>query len=242
MLLWIPPILICGVYFSLLVANYYYSKKATQLLQDVRALQLNSSSGQELARLAARDGLRLDVTSNCAVESCAYWVSPNKRWMDSLLSTVTLLKAGPWVGLRRWSAIGGVEIKGGQPVNKWFGIELFEDKLYSSVAVVTSEERELRISDCADFRLKRHPGYGFGENDNVPRVFRIHLSPAASAQNLAHAYRFDLSCLKSWRWCHRLSDLIPDAWADVEDDNKWLDANRQRLQDEALSDPRCGLR
>jgi hypothetical protein len=174
----------------------------------MRALQLSPSSGQELARVAARDGFRLDMTSNCGAESCAYWVSPNKHWMDSLLSQAILLKAGPRVGLRRWSAIGGVEIKGGQPVNKWFGFEMFEDKLYSSLAVVTYEERELRISDCVDFRLKRHPGYGFSENDNVPHAFRIHASPAASAQNLEHAYHFDLGCLTNWRWCDRLSDLF----------------------------------
>jgi len=141
------------------------------------------------------------------------------------------------------SVVGGVEIKDGKPVDKWFGIEMFEDKLYSSIAVVTGQQSEFRVSDCEDFRLKRYPGYGFSENDNVPRVFNIHLSSEASAQNLEHAYHFDLGCLRSWRSCKRLSDLVPDAWADLEDDNKWMDSNRDRLQDGGpLKDTRCNYR
>lgn len=240
MAFWVPAILVCGTYFFLLGANYYYGRKAALLLQDMSGLQLGPSSGRELTRLATRDGFRLDVTSDCGVESCTYWISPNKSWMNFLLSRTAFLRAGPWVGLRRWSAMGGVEVKAGQPVNKWFGVEMFEDKLYSSIAVVTSEESELRISDCVDFRLKRHPGYGFDGPANVPE-FRIHVSPNASSQSRKHAFQFDLGCLKSWRWCDRFSDFVPNAWADLEDDNKWLEANRERLQDEARSDPRCGL-
>lgn len=224
----------------MIAANYYYSREAARLLQDIRALQVSPSSVEELRQVAARDGLRLDVPGNCGAEICAYYLSPDKLWMHSLLSRPFLAKLSPYVGLRRWFAVGGVLVKETQPVGKWFGVQMFDDKPYSSVEVVTWEEPDLLTGDCWYYPLKRHPGYEFRTPANVHQ-FEIFVSPSASVQNRDHAFQFDLHCLTSSRKCGQFSDFVPAAWVDFEDDKQWVEANRERLEKEILSDPRCQL-
>jgi hypothetical protein len=72
------------------------------------------------------------------------YASPDRRRIDYRLSCMGSLQARPWVGLRRWSAIGGVEMKAGEPVNKWFGVRMFEAKLYPSIRLSAR-----RIVSCA---------------------------------------------------------------------------------------------
>jgi hypothetical protein len=210
------------------------------LLQDIRALQVSPSSLGELRRVAARDGLRLDVPANCGAEICGYYLFPDKQWMHSLLSQAFLVKVGPHVGLRRWFVVGGVFVKETQPVGKWFGVQMFEDKPNSFIEVVSSEEPDLLTKDCWYYPLKRHPGYEFRTPANIHQ-FEIFVSPSASVQNRDHAFQFDLHCLTSWQQCDQFSDFVPAAWVDFEDDKPWVEANRERLEKDNQSDPRCKL-
>ena len=125
-------------------------------------------------------------------------------------------------------------------MGKWFGVQTFEKNPYSSIDVVAWEEPDLLTSDCRYYPRKRHPGYEFRATANV-HLFEILVSPSASVRNREHAFQFELHCLTRLHKCDRFSDFVPAAWVDFEDDNRWVEANRERLEKEALSDPTCQL-
>jgi hypothetical protein len=212
-----------GVYLFLLGANYYYAKRADYLLQRIRALRIDNSSIAELRELGSEHGLRYEQANNCASDPCMHMVSPNNAWMRSLMISPTLAEIGDKIGLRSWQAMAGILTENQQMTGKVYVLALFEGRLDPDIQVSAREERKFKLDDCVI--VKRHPGYDFRGASNI-RSFRVEVSEYTADQNRTQAFQFNMGCLGSWHKCDQVSELMPAAWADFEEDKKWSEAQR----------------
>ena len=225
-----PLVVVFGSWLFLISANYYYAKRAAYLLQAILALKVDNSSIAELKRLGSQHGLRYEESeaSACANNACLHMVSPNNQWMWWFLKSPALTEVGERVGLRDWFAVGDIEIENGQVVGKIYGLQFYKTHDYPEIEASAWDEHKTQLDLCAYYPLKRHPGYGFWNASNV-RSFKALVSDAASAGNRDHAFQFNLSCLTGWHTCDKLSELMPAAWADYEEDMKWSETHTNTL-------------
>src|SRR5258708_7759714 len=228
MFLLAPVVLTFGFFLFLLGANYYYAKRATYVLQRIRALKIDNSSIAELKRLGSEHGLRYDEPDNCTDRPYLHIVSPNNQWMQSLLKSPTLARLGEHVGLRGWLAVGDIELFNQQVTGKVYAVAFFQGHLNPEVDLAAWDERDSEVDLCSYYPLKRHPGYAFRNATNI-RSFRALVSTGASAQNRSRAFQFNLKCLTSWQECGQFSELMPAAWADYEEDGKWSEIHPNKL-------------
>ena len=155
-------------------------------------------------------------------------VFTNNWWMHSLLGSPALAEFGRWLGLRSWFAAVDIEIQNNQVVGKAFAVQFYAASDYPEISVAAWHERKLQINLCNYYALKRHPGYGFRHASNV-RSFEALVSDGASAENRNHAFQFTLTCLTSRVACKDFSELMPAAWADFEEDNRWSMTHDDKL-------------
>lgn len=219
----LPVASMLGFYLFMVGANYYYAGRAAYLLKRIRDLKLDNSVAAELKQIGSEHGFRYEEEKNCGQTSCMHFVSPNNQWMWSLLRPPILSKIGEHAGLRRWLAVGDIEIENGQVIAKIYGLEL-----YPKTEVTAWHERKLELDPCMYYPLKRHPGYGSRNASNV-RNFRVLVSDVASKENQERAFQFNLSCLTRWNRCERFSEMMPEAWADYEEDGRWSDTHPDNL-------------
>lgn len=130
--------------------------------------------------------------------------------------------------MRPWFAVGDIEIGGGQVMAKVFGLQFPRDDGYPEIEVEAWQQRKLEKTICSYYPLKRHPGYAFSNASNR-RSFTAWVSDSASAQNQQNAFQLNLRCLTGRHECKQFSELIPAAWADYEEDGKWLETHPSRL-------------
>jgi hypothetical protein len=211
-----PLVLILSSYLFLIGANYYYAGRAEYVLQRIRALPINQSSVAELKRLGSERGLRYQEPQSCE-NSCIHLVSPNNEWMRALLRSPTLAMIGEKAGLRAWMAVGDILTENQEVTGKIYGLGFFDGRMDPEIQVWTTAEK--KSAPNMNERFKRHPGYGFSGASNV-RSFRVLVSNGASAENLGHAFQYNLKCLTGWHKCDEFSQIVPAAWADYKDDNK----------------------
>lgn len=219
-----PLVVVFGSWLFLIGANYYYAKRAAYLLQRIRALKLDNTSIADLKRLGSEHGLRYAEATDCANTACLHMVWTNNQWMWWFLKSPVLTEVGERVGLRRWYAVGDIEIENGQVIGKIYGLQFYKTHDYPEMEATAWDKRTLELSVCAYYPLKRHPGYGFWNATNV-RSFRVSVSDAASAINHDHAFQFNLNCLTGWHKCDQFSELMPAAWADYEEDANWSETH-----------------
>jgi hypothetical protein len=216
-----PLLIIVGFYFFLLGANYYYAGRAAYVLQRIEALKLDNSSVEELKRLGSERGLRYEASIYCAGTPCAYMVSPNNKWMRSLLRPPFLTRlAGP-IGLRAWIAAADIYVEKGEVTTKGYALGLFNNRLDPEIQVSSSEGRHSEYDSCTYRPLKRHPGYEIHKASNIHSL-RVIVSDDVSEENRMRAFQFNLNCLTLSHSCDQLQDLLPAAWADYQSDQEWV--------------------
>jgi len=223
-----PLVLLQCVYLFLVGANFYYAKRASYLLHRIRTLQVDQSAIGELEKLGSEHGLRYDPTEpgNCKKIACVNIVSVNNRRMWSFLKSPTLSRLGGYVGLRKWQAVGDIEVQNDKVIGKIYGIALFTDPLSSDIEATAWQQHTLEIDACEYYALRRHHGYAFRNASNI-RSFAAEVSDEASQFSREHAFQFDLNCLTSWRRCSQFSQIVPSAWGDYEDDVRWMDTHHR---------------
>lgn len=230
--LWLisPFLLLSGLYLFLVGANYYYASRAEYLLRQIRDLKLENASIAELKRIGSEHGLRYDETpaDSCIDVPCLYYVFTNNRWMHSVLKSTSLARFGERLGLRSWFAAGDIELLNGTVIGKVYGIQFCRGSDFPEVEISAWEESKLETSACAYYPIKRHPGYAFSNASNI-RSFKAETSDATSASNREHAFDLNLSCLTSWHKCEQFSELMPSAWADYSEDERWSETHHPTL-------------
>lgn len=217
-LLLLIPLIFC---LFLVGANYYYARRAAYLGGRIRDLKVDNSSIEELKRLGSEHGLRYEAASNCATKPCVHMVSPDNRWMRSLLIPLARADIGQNIGLKAWQASGDILIDNGQVTGKIYALAIFTGNLFPDIQVSASDQRHSELDSCTYRPLKRHPGYEIRSASNV-RALRVIVSDGASEDNRNRAFQFTLNCLNPWVTCDRLSDFMPLAWADYQSDLKWV--------------------
>ncbi len=222
-----PIVAVLGSYLVLIAANCYYANRAAYLLERIRDLRLDSSGILELKRLGSEHGFLYKETSDCP-RLCIYMASPNNEWMRTLLKSLSLSEIGKHIGLKPWVAVGDIEIENGQVIGKSYDLVFYQESGYPEIEVSVSDERELKVTPCVYYPLKRHPGYAFAKAGNI-RSFRALVSPAGSLENRQNAFQFNLKCLTEWHQCNRFSELMPAAWADYEEDRKWSEMHPNNI-------------
>lgn len=228
LLISLVSVVIC-LYLFLIGTNYYYASRAAYLLQQVRALQLDSSSVDELRRLGSDHGFHYEEARNCTERPCIDMVSTNNPWMwKPLLKSRPLLDIGEHLGLRPWYAVGDIEIDNGQVIAKVYGLAFYEDEYRNEIEVTAWHQHKLERTVCTYYPMKRHPGYAFGNASNV-RAFTVSVSDLASPGNRQNAFQFNLKCLIGWHKCETFSELMPTAWADYEEDGRWVETHPNTL-------------
>jgi hypothetical protein len=230
-----PLVIVIGFYLFLVSANYYYAKRAAYLLHRIRALKIDDSSIAELKSLGSEHGFRYEEEpGNCASRPCIHMVSPNNGWMLWLLRSLATASLGESVGLRAWGATGSILVENQTVTGKVYGLALFEGRLDPEIQATAWEEHEFKL-DCSYYPLKRHPGYGFRSANNI-RSFRAIASEGTATENREHAFEFNLNCLTGWHRCDEFSELMPNAWADYEEDGKWWKTHRDSSVGLAVND------
>jgi len=212
-LLIIPVVLAGGFCTFLIGANYYYAQRATYLLERIRTLPLDDSAVTELKALGSEHGFRYEEATNCGKSPCIHTVAPNNLWMQHILTSRFTASLGRLLGLRAWLAVGDIELEQQQVIGKVYGLAFFEGRFDPAIQVTAWEERKFGLTQCAYYPVKRHPGYGFRNADNI-RSFRAEISLDTLPENRERAFQFGLQCLTSRHRCDQFSDLMPAAWTD----------------------------
>ncbi|HZS96437.1 MAG TPA: hypothetical protein VFA40_06645 [Terriglobales bacterium] len=197
----------------LIGANYYYAQRATYLLERIRTLPLDDSAVTELKALGSEHGFRYEEATNCGKSPCIHTVAPNNLWMQHILTSRFTASLGRLLGLRAWLAVGDIELEQQQVIGKVYGLAFFEGRFDPAIQVTAWEERKFGLTQCAYYPVKRHPGYGFRNADNI-RSFRAEISLDTLPENRERAFQFGLQCLTSRHRCDQFSDLMPAAWTD----------------------------
>jgi hypothetical protein len=224
-------VVIC-LYLFLIGANHYYANRAGYLLEQVRILPLDNSSVDELRRLGSARGFRYEKGPNCGDTpgtSCLDMVSTNNHWMwKPLLRSRRLIEIGEHIGLRPWVTVGDIAIENGQVIGTVYGLEFFKDEYNPRIEVAAWHEIKLERTVCSYHALKKHPGYAFGNASNI-RSFTVSVSDLATSENRQNAFQFNLKCLTGLHKCDNFSELMPAAWADYEEDSRWLETHPNSL-------------
>jgi hypothetical protein len=180
--------------------------------------------------MGSKFGFRYEETppDKCIDVPCLHYVFTNNHWMHLPLRAPALAAFGERLGLRSWFAAGEVEIQNGQVIGKIYGIQFYSGSDYPDINISAWHEHKLQIDRCSYYPLKRHPGYGFRNASNI-RSFTALVSDDASQENRDHAFQFNLKCLTRRTKCKDFSELIPAAWADFEEDNRWSMTHEDNL-------------
>jgi hypothetical protein len=85
---------------------------------------------------------------------------------------------------------------------------------------------------CTNLGIRRHPEYAVAARRIKKRPNEIQINAGvtvrANAEEYRHAQELNLSCVNSMRECS-LSDLMPLAYSDWVEDQKWTDQHREEL-------------
>lgn len=235
-------ILVAGASAYLRIGQYRFRRQAEQLLEDVRGLELGKTGSSDVARVAKKWGFAPSLPQQkvCTNDSCEYFLeltTPTAKAFEiahGIVQEATVARILTLLGRRPAIIHVRLGVRGSVMRSEMFSVSLLVqgeegDEEYLIAMASTRADYSYRYQPSDKLRnWLRHPGYLVGEHRGVisqdydpkpaPTIW-VEFSNSARISDISRLTQFDLGCLTRLRSC-RDGDLMPAAWAEVEEDRR----------------------